>query len=165
MLSTKLTRFTTVLLVALVLTGCTTFPRPVTPQIYDVKADGEQQLNAALSQAGRERKRVLLNLGANWCSDSQAMFQLFHTDPEIRRVIEDYYVFEMIDVNQRGLRSRNAKLVARFGDPLAAGIPALLVLDANGVLLNRDPSERLSDSDHRHPAIVLAYFRKWSGQQ
>jgi len=151
--------------IALLVVGCATeLGRDKLP-IYDVKADGEQQIAVAVAQAGRERKRVLLDLGANWCADSQALFQLFNTNPEIRRVIEDYYVFEMIDVNQRGLGARNAKVVARFGDPIATGIPVLLILDANGVLLNNDPAERLPDSAHNHPTMVLAYLRKWAGQQ
>ena len=155
--------FTAVL--SMLLAGCATVSGPDTPQIYDVKADGEQQIAVAVAQAGRERKRVLLNLGANWCSDSHAMFQLFNANPEIRRVIEDHYVFEMFDVNRRGLRRRNARVVERFGDPIAAGIPVLLILDANGVLLNNDPAERLADSAHNHPALVLAYLRKWAGQR
>ena len=68
----------------------------------------------------------------------------------------------MVDVNRREGAPRNARLVSRFGDPLRRGIPVLLVLAPDGRLLNRDPAERLADSDNRHPAKVLAYLRKWS---
>jgi hypothetical protein len=91
------------------------------------------------------------------------MFELVTTNAEIRRVIEDHYVFAMVDVNQHGVGARNARLVERLGNPIAAGIPVLLILDANGSLLNADSGERLSDSDHAHPAIVLAYVRKRVG--
>jgi len=147
---------------ALVLSGCAS-TRDTNPEIYDARADGEQQLAETLREARVDHKRVLLNLGANWCSDSQAMFRVLSTNSEIQGVISEHYVFEMIDVNQRGLKARNARLVARFGNPIAAGIPVLLVLDENGALLNPDPGERLADSDHAHPAIVLAYLRKWAG--
>jgi hypothetical protein len=60
------------------------------------------------------------------------------------------------------LGARNARLVERLGNPLAQGIPVLLILDANGAELNSDPAERLADSDHQHPAMVLAYLRKWA---
>jgi thiol-disulfide isomerase/thioredoxin len=148
--------------VVLIATGCTRLSREEVPQIYDTRADGEQQLAATLAEAKRTNKRVLLDLGANWCSDSQAMFRLFNTNAEVARVIEENYVFEMIDVNQRGLGARNARLVERLGNPLSQGIPVLLILDANGAVLNSDPSERLADSDHQHPAMVLAYLRKWA---
>jgi hypothetical protein len=108
---------------------------------------------------------VLLNLGANWCSDSQAMFRLLSTNAEIQRFISEHYVFDMIDVNKHGLGARNARLVARLGNPIDAGIPVLLVLDENGAVLNNNPAERLADSDHAHPTVVLAYLRKWAGQR
>lgn len=147
-------------LAALSLTGCASW-EDSNPQIYDPRVNGEQSLAEALRVAKAEKKRVLLNLGANWCSDSQAMFQLFSTNDQIRRVIQDNYVFEMVDVNRKGLANRNRKLVERFGNPIDAGIPVLLILDADGRLLNTDPGERLADSDHQFPTIVLAYLQKW----
>ena len=153
------------------LVGCATQPTraPNPPpaeaahrQIYDPHADGEQQLAAALAQAQREGKRVLLNLGANWCGDSQAMHRLLRDDPKIARVLSRHYVLVRVDVNRRDGLARNAGLVARFGDPLARGIPVLLVLASDGTLLNTDPPERLADSDHEQPTKVLAYLRKWA---
>jgi len=147
---------------ALLFGGCASW-HDTNPEIYDPRADGEQQLAASLRQAEAEHKRVLLNLGANWCEDSQAMFRLFSTNTEIQRFISEHYVFEMIDVNQRGVGARNARIVARYGNPIAAGIPVLLILDAKGTVLNGDPSERPADSDHAHPAMILAYLQKWAG--
>lgn len=149
---------------ALWTSGCVAPPsRAGSPsQIYHPTADGEEILAAALRQARRDGKRVLLNLGANWCSDSQAMVRLFRSDPAIRRQVQQHFVPAMVDVNRKNGANRNQALAARFGDPLARGIPVLLVLDGEGALLNDDPAERLSDDAHKHPAEVLAYLRKWS---
>ena len=144
--------------------GCASNSSSDTPEIYDARADGERQLATTLAEAKRLNKRVLLNLGASWCNDSQAMFALFNTNQEIARVIDENYVFEMIDVNDRGAGARNAPLVERLGNPLDRGIPVLLILNADGKILNDDSSERLADSAHQHPAVVLAYLRKWSGR-
>ena len=148
----------------MLLSGCAHRPDPAaaSPQIYDPRADGNAQLTAALAQAKRDGKRVLLNLGANWCGDSQAMYRLLRNDPDIRRELERHYVLVLVDVNKRGDAPRNAEVVSRFGDPLGRGIPVLLVLAADGTLLNADPSERLADNDHQDPARVLAYLRKWA---
>src|SRR5215213_5583575 len=147
--------------VAGTLSGCVSL-QDSNPEIYDTHADGEQLLAEALQTARAENKRVLLDMGANWCSDSQAMFQLLTTNMTVRRVIQDNYVFTMIDVNKNGFKARNEKLVERLGNPISKGIPTLLVLDASGKVLNTDPDERLTDSDHDRPAIVLAYLRKWA---
>jgi hypothetical protein len=159
------------LLAGILLAGCAPPPPPPPPvavvdglpQIYDARADGSARLEAALARARREKKRVLLDLGASWCRDCQAMYRLLHGDPEIVRELERHYVLVLVDVSRKGEQPRNAELVARFGDPLARGIPVLLVLAPEGTLLNTDPAERLADDDHRFPAKVLAYLRTWSG--
>jgi thiol:disulfide interchange protein len=152
-----------VVVIAATLSGCVSMQNS-NPEIYDTHADGEQLLAEALQTARAENKRVLLDLGANWCSDSQGMFQLLTTNTPIRRFIQDNYVFTMVDVNKNGFKPRNEKLVERLGNPISNGIPKLLILDASGKVLNTDPDERLTDSDHDRPAIVLAYLRKWAGQ-
>jgi Thioredoxin-like len=151
------------LLLAWLITGCASTPRSADnrPQIYDPQANGEQQLATALTQARGDGKRVLLNLGANWCRDSQAMYRLLTAHPEISREVRQYFILLMVDANKRDGPPRNPDLVARFGDPLVRGIPALLILAPDGSLLNNDILERLDDADHRYPERVLAYLRKW----
>jgi hypothetical protein len=148
---------------AAALSGCVSL-QDSNPEIYDTHADGEQLLAEALQTARTENKRVLLDMGANWCSDSQGMFQLLTTNTPIRRMVQENYVFTMVDVNKNGFKARNEKLVERLGNPISNGIPKLLILDASGKVLNTNPDERLTDSDHDRPAIVLAYLRKWAGQ-
>ena len=153
----------------LCLSGCATRPDGLNeldyagPEIYDPRADGEQQLASALAEAKVQHKRVLLSLGANWCSDSQRMFRLLRNDPRIARELNEHYVLAMVDVNKRTGFDRNATLVTRLGDPLGRGIPVLLVLGADGAVLNADPAERLADSDHKRPRKVFRYLQKWSG--
>ena len=64
----------------------------INPTIYDPHADGGKQLAESLQQAKAENKRVLIDLGANWCGDSQAMFRVLSTNREIQRFISDRYV-------------------------------------------------------------------------
>jgi thiol:disulfide interchange protein len=154
------------LIAALGLAGCATpiaQPEP-NPAIYDAQADGEQQLAAALAEARRTEKRVLVNFGANWCSDSQKMYRLLQDNTRIAELLRTRYVLVLIDANNRTDTKvrRNHALAERLGNPFQHGIPVLLVLDADGRPLNSDPDERLVDSDHRHPRKVLRYLTKWA---
>jgi len=132
-------------------------------QIYDPKADGTGALDLSLEKAQQSGKHVLLSMGANWCSDSQKMYDIFTTNPEIQNELESHYVLTMVDVNDRSGRRRNQALIDRLSVSPEQGIPIILVLDQDGRLLNVDPSERLKDSDHAYPEKVLAYLKKWSG--
>jgi thiol:disulfide interchange protein len=155
------------LLALLAVLGCATVHEQsaTRAQIYDPKADGEQQLREALATAQKSHKRILLNLGANWCGDSQAMFRLLHSDPAVQEELRRHFVLVMVDVNQKDGPPRNRSLVERLENPLTRGIPVLLILDAQGTVLNRDPDERLADNAHKQPEQVLAYLRKWAAAQ
>ena len=130
--------------------------------IYDLKADGEKQLADALATAKREGKNVLLQFGANWCPDCHAMHRLFQTDGQIAAVLKAGYVSVMIDVDSREGPMRNAAVVARFGNPIEGGIPALVVLAADGAQLTPKGTRDLKDDDHRHPDKVLAFLKRWA---
>lgn len=56
-----------------------------TASVYDEKLDGEKQIAEALAAAKPEKKRVLLQFGANWCGWCVKLHKLFHDDARSRR--------------------------------------------------------------------------------
>src|SRR5271156_78170 len=118
--------------------GCRSAPEatPVAEEpgravIYPDGAQAEQDIAAALAKAAKEKKRVLLDFGGNWCGDCQVLEIYFH-DPANRSLLEQNYVLVPINV---GRYDENMDIAARYGVPVAKGVPALAVLDANGQLL------------------------------
>ena len=130
-------------------------------QIYDMQADGEAQLTDALTRAQMENKRVLLSLGANWCSDSQNTFDVLHQDPNLKRLLTDQFVLAMVDANNRLGFQRNPSIIERYDVDLQRGIPVLLVLASDGTLLSIDPDQVPSDSDHESPDKLVQYLESW----
>ncbi len=133
-------------------------------QIYDMSADGEVALAAALAEAAAADKRVLLSLGANWCSDSQNTYDLLQNDPTIRDLVEKHYILTMVDANRRVGYQRNPTIIDRYQVPLDRGIPILLVLAPNGDLLTPDASTWPEDSDHKHPERIRTYLENSAAQ-
>ena len=54
---------------------------------------------AALAQAAREKKRVLLDFGGNWCGDCQVLEIYFH-DPANRSLLEANYVLVPVNIGR-----------------------------------------------------------------
>lgn len=127
-------------------------------QIYDMEANGTDLLTDALQRAQTNSKRVLLSLGANWCSDSQKTYDVLQSNHILRSLIDDHYVLVMVDANNRVGYQRNPELIERFGLDLSHGIPILLVLEPNGELLTPNQPERPLDSDHKHPEKLIDYL-------
>jgi thiol:disulfide interchange protein len=133
------------------------------PDIYDVRANGTEQIAAALKEAKSGNKRVLVDIGTNWCIWCRRLHDTFTTNAQVRHALSSDYVLVMIDLNMRHGKARNADVDRRYGHPLSHGIPVLLVLDADGNLLTTKDSGELEDGHEAHdPAKISAFLAEWA---
>jgi thiol:disulfide interchange protein len=125
------------------------------PDIYDVRADGTAQVAAAVRTATDEHKGVILVLGANWCIWCRRLHAAFENDPTVSRALKKDFVLVDIDVNKRNGVDRNAEVVARYGNPVKGGIPAIVVLDSDGKsLMTKDTDELVEKGAYSSAKIV-----------
>lgn len=132
------------------------------PPIYDTKADGAAQIADALARAKREHKHVLLQFGANWCGWCHKLHTLFQTDKNIAAFLKSNYVLVLVDVDKVGGKMHNAETNEKYGNPGRLGLPALVVLDADGKQLTTQDSGKLEKGDHHDPALVMKFLKEWA---
>jgi thiol:disulfide interchange protein len=127
--------------------------------VYDEKADAKAQIDAALTAAQRNNRRVLIQWGANWCGWCTLLHDRFQTDPNLRKTL--LYEYHVVNVDI-GKGDKNKDLAAKYGAKLGMGIPYLTVLAADGkVLTNQatDPFETKSeDGKNGHDSKKLMEF-------
>ncbi len=104
-------------------------PAPV-PTGYDPRADASAAVAAALAQSRLDGRPVLVEFGADWCVDCQALARRV-TDPAVRLVLQRDYRLVLVDI---GHYDRNGALAARWIDLKRSGIPALVVLNPDGTV-------------------------------
>jgi thiol:disulfide interchange protein len=132
------------------------------PDIYDTKADGFQQIDAALQRAGANHKRVLVMFGANWCVWCHRLHGTFANDQAVAAALRENYELVLVDVNTRHGTKRNAAVNERYGNPVKEGLPVLVVLDASGRPLTTQETGALEDGKSAHdPQKVLAFLERW----
>lgn len=124
------------------------------PRPFDEKADAATDVDAAMATARREGKNVILVLGANWCHDSRGLAKKFN-HPRLAPIIEKSFVVAYVDV---GRRDRNLEIAKRFGVAALVGTPTVLILDADGTLLNRDSVHDWTTAYSRPLDEAIAYF-------
>ncbi|MEE4200799.1 thioredoxin family protein [Erythrobacter sp.] len=103
---------------------------------YQPSDDAASEVEAALARAAASGKRVLLVMGANWCHDSRALAGWLETERFARLIEREYrLIFVNIGMPQSG-DGHDLALAARFGLDDLPGTPNLLVLTADGELVN-----------------------------
>jgi thiol:disulfide interchange protein len=127
--------------------------------IYPDGAQAQQDIAAAVARAGKEKKRVLLDFGGNWCGDCKVLQFYFHT-PANHSLLEANYVVVPVNIGQY---DENLDIAARYGIPLARGVPALAVLDSSGQLVYSQRNAEFEAMGKVDPAAVTAFLLQWKG--
>ncbi|WP_426039350.1 thioredoxin family protein [Brevundimonas sp. DC300-4] len=126
---------------ALAVTACASVPAPATapgPEArpYHVSDTASADVDAALARARQSGKRVLVVMGANWCSDSRALAGWLATDRFVELIKRKYEVV-YVDIGMPRAGDRpNLAIARRFGVSELPGSPNVLVLTGDGVLVN-----------------------------
>jgi len=129
--------------------------------IYDKQADGEKQIAAALAEAKRDHKRVLLQFGANWCGWCHKLNGLFKSNKDIANTLLYEYTVVHIDVDKVDGKQHNAKVVEKYGNPVRHGLPVLVVLDEDGKQIVTQETGSLEKGDQHDPLKVLGFLKQW----
>ncbi len=124
------------------------------PHLYSETAIPRDQIAAAGAQAQRQGKHILLEFGGNWCGDCQVLDYLYHQPPNAT-LIERGYIVVHIDI---GHIDKNLDAAARYGVPVAHGVPSLAVLDARGRVLY---AEQPKEFERPSPEALHALLERW----
>ena len=123
---------------------------------YDETADAAADVAAAFATARAERKPVLLVFGANWCLGCRLLHEDM-TEPELARFIDARFVVVKVDV---GNWQRNLDLAAAWGDPIADGLPGLVLATPEGETLLAARSTRVAAAQRLDPGAFRTLFEE-----
>lgn len=121
------------------------------PPIDSAAAD----IKAALAEAHRTHKRVIVDFGGDWCPDCQVLNIYFHQSPNAD-LLARYFVRVNVNV---GRMDANKEIAEGYGVPLK-GVPALAVLDGGGKVLYAQNRE-FADMRHLDSASLTAFLNQW----
>lgn len=126
---------------------------------YDENADANAAVANAFARAKTEHKRVLIDLGGNWCADCRILAGVMEL-PEVRKFLDAHYVVVAVDV---GRFTRNLQIPARFGitERLKA-VPSILIADPDGTLVDRGHVDAIEDARHMTPQALADWLAHWA---
>lgn len=129
---------------------------PPGPRPYDASADPQADLSAALAQARRSGKRVLVVFGANWCPDCRVLDREFHAGGKTAELVASRYEVVKVDV---GDFDRNLDFAKLYGEPIKKGIPSVVVVTPTNQVVYQTGAGELADARHLGADGIYAFFR------
>lgn len=126
---------------------------------FDPKRDAAKDISNAITLAKKENKRILLDVGGEWCGWCHKLDKLFMTDAEIGKQLKKSYIVVKVNFSPE---NENIKVLSKY--PKIIGYPHLFVLDKTGKLIHSQDTGLLETGDHHDPAKVMTFLKKWSPQ-
>jgi thiol:disulfide interchange protein len=124
---------------------------------FDPKRDAAKDIREAVAEAKLTGKRVLLDVGGEWCIWCHRLDTLFATHPELARFLHRNYVVVKVNYSKE---NKNEAVLSHY--PKIPGYPHIFVLENDGSLLcSQDTSELESGKGH-DPAKVMTFLKKWA---
>ena len=128
--------------------------------IYPEVARAKSDLEAAMKEAAKSQRRVLVEFGGNWCPDCIVLDRYFH-DAANAELLRKHYVLVHVNVGDKGITD-NLDIAERYGIPLKKGVPALAVLESDGRLVHAQRNGEFESMRKLDPAAVGDFLKKWA---
>jgi thiol:disulfide interchange protein len=126
---------------------------------YDEAANAVAAVDAAFARAKKNGKRVLIDLGGNWCGDCVVLANIMAL-PEMKPFLAKHFEIVTVDV---GRLDKNLSVPARFGiTKRLEGVPSVLIADPDGKLVNPGNVSALADARHMSPQAVADWLAQWT---
>lgn len=123
---------------------------------FDPRRDPAADLRQAEVEAGQGHKRILLEVGSDSCDMCGVMDKFYSDHPDVQSLRDSSYVTLKVNVSPA---NQNAEFLSRY--PKVPSYPALLVLDADGKLLQAEDATELERGNGYNPSKVRAFLVQW----
>lgn len=153
-----------ILLVAALFGTCTGFAQwPADQQRYtpvtkfDPSRNAASDIEDAVKEARRTQKRVLLDVGGDWCVWCRRLDSLFASRPDLSALLHENFVVVKVNWSKE---NKNEAVLSHY--PKIPGYPHLFVLDTDGKLLHSQDTGQLESGKGHDPNKVVAFLKEWA---
>jgi len=137
--------------------GSTATAFPGAADKFDPSRDPVKDLAAAVVEAKRSHKRIILDVGGEWCSWCHILDRYFAAQPELTAARDRSYVW--LKINMSG-ENRNEAFLAKY--PAISGYPHLFVLEQDGTLLHSQDTALLEQGSSYNLDKMREFLTKWA---
>jgi thioredoxin-related protein len=127
---------------------------------FDPDRVAANDLTEAVSQAKAENKRIIMDVGGEWCVWCLRMDKFIQGNELIRNTIATDYVWFKVNYSDE---NKNEAFLSQY--PKIKGYPHLFVLDAEGKLLQSENTGELEQEKSYNAERFIAFLQQWSGKE
>lgn len=125
---------------------------------FDPRRDAAADVAQAIDRARAEGKRVIVDVGGEWCTWCHILERFIASNEEVRALVAAEFVWVKVNVSPA---NRNEAVLSAW--PKITGYPHLFVLDGTGRLVRSQPTAAFEAGNSYNKAKLLAFLRESRG--
>jgi thioredoxin-related protein len=128
-----------------------------TIQKFNPAKDPFRDLRETIFKAQITEKRILLDVGGEWCIWCHRLDGFIEAHPELKNFLSDN--FEVLKVNYSP-ENKNEKFLAQY--PKVAGYPHIFILENNGEFLFSKNTGKLEKEKSYDAEKIMNFLKEWA---
>jgi thiol:disulfide interchange protein len=123
---------------------------------YDPQRDALEDIDAAVAEAKRSGRHVLLEVGGDWCIWCHWLDDFLSEHKKLATLLARNFVVVKVNYSPE---NKNEKALSRY--PEVAGYPHFYVLDQVGELLHSQDTAKLEEGKSYNAERFKAFLTRW----
>lgn len=123
---------------------------------FDPSRDAAKDIKNAIVQAAKENKRILLDVGGEWCIWCHRLDEFILADKEIDSTLHANFIVVKINYSKE---NKNEVVLAKY--PKVAGYPHFFVLEKKGKFLHSKNTGELEKEKSYDREKILSFLTEW----
>ncbi|MBI5020357.1 MAG: thioredoxin family protein [Ignavibacteriales bacterium] len=126
-------------------------------EIFDPARDAAADIRTAIIEATRSDRRIILDVGGNWCIWCKRLDTLFMKNKDLTEFMLKNYVVVKINFSKE---NENEKVLSQY--PEIKGYPHIFVLEKDGKLIHSQNTGDLESGKGHNKEKVFEFLKKWA---
>ncbi len=127
---------------------------------YDPERDPAEDLKLAVERARVTNKRILLEVGGDWCSWCHALDRFIHENTRVADKLREEYLIVKVNYSEE---NENAAFLSQY--PEIPGYPHIFVLESDGTFLHSQGTGELELDKSYSEEAFLAFLDTWASSE
>ena len=124
---------------------------------FDPSRNPKSDLKNAIALAEATNKRIILDVGGEWCIWCHRLDKFFEENADIKNFMKENFVVVKVNYSPE---NKNEKFLSKY--PKIPGYPHLFVLDKNGKFLHSQDTGKLESGKGYSKDSVMTFLKTWA---
>lgn len=125
---------------------------------YDETRDPAADLQVAVERAQKEGKRILIQVGGEWCGWCKLLDAYIHDHSSVSEIIDAEYLMMKVNWSRE---NHNEAFLGQY--PTIQGYPHIFVLEKDGSFLHSQNTGDLEEERSYNEEVLVGFLKEWAG--